>query len=129
MSQQAWKELGLDTNTLDSKELTERKVSLFGKDIQEFAAAVVGDDHERLGTLVYGLSNDRMRQVVYAARERSRRALLDALGAIAALGLCTFLLGTLMANGAAAQRAAPIVKLTSAASGCRRATRHSSPHS
>jgi signal transduction histidine kinase/CheY-like chemotaxis protein len=111
----AWIELGLDTNAFSSTELAHRKVSLFGKDIQEFAAAVIGDDHERLGTLVYGLSDERTRQVVDAARERSRSALLNTLAAIAGLGLCTFLLGTMMANRAAAQLTAPIADLTSTA--------------
>ncbi len=113
--QNAWKELGIAADVLTSKEVAQRKVSLFGKDIQEFAAAVVSDDHERLGTIIYGISNESLRQAVDAARQQSRRALLNALAAIATLGLGLFLLGTVMAKRAAAQLTAPIVKLTSTA--------------
>jgi signal transduction histidine kinase/DNA-binding response OmpR family regulator len=114
-SPDAWKDLELDADDLLSREVGQRKTSLFGKEIEEFSVAVRGDEHERLGTIVYGLSNERMHQAVAAARVRSRQALIKALTTIAALGLFTLALGMILVSRAAALMTAPIVKLTAAA--------------
>ena len=89
-SKDSWRELGIDPNALRAAVATQRKTLLFGAENQEFAVPVMSDDHERFGTMVYGLTNQRMQQAVTAARERSRHALMKALGMIALLGVLSF---------------------------------------